>query len=1293
MRLALASMMTLLAAFHQASAQSTCRIQLVGSGNGPLGAALEKSAIKSAIVSCRGEPVLFTGVPAMSSFGAEFAGTATFKSNVSATSLLSVSGVEITVEGSYFTNLAVGSNSILTLVGGSLTMTGATFRGNDVTGAASPLSLSGVKAVVSDSVFIGNSAEARGGALMATGGSMQLMDTSFVGNSAGVAGGGMHFTANKAAIVSLVNVTMRDNYAVCRGGALDLISVGDFEMAGGLFTNNSVLEYAGSATGGGDCINKLQLAYTSGNALHAEDFQTAVINATEFVGNGGNGDGGAIFLRGGNLARLLSVNFTGNSQMEGSVGAGIVVRVPTTVLTSCTFDSNTGPTAGGIQFVQATRLNITDSLFINNRGLRTSESDGAGGGLAMIISCVELCWVADNRFLGNSLDSGDGGALYASNPGNLTATNNIFDSNSATNTGGAFAVVGSGEAINNNDFTLNNNIFTNNTASGKAGSGGAIALNNLLNIRVINCVISNNTALVAGGGLWVTGLSNSRAVIQNCTFTGNLQMGRNGGGMFLASMQSAVISDSNFTANSASVGSGMFAAEVSGVTMLRCKHDVNVATEEGGAAFVESADSLSVTDCTYLKNSARGGQGGGWSLNAVGEANFTRCTFSGNSALTLSNTGGFGGACNLESSRLVRITNSTFDRNEADDRGGAVYANKMMTMVYSGNSFKSNSATNAGGAVIMESSANCVFSDDTWESNKARTGGGVAVSNVTTSAMFSNETFSGNTAGANGGGIAIVNTRNAARLNIMDSTITGNSAEVAGGGVALLGSTGVTLNISSSMLSDNKAGCGGAIFADSNALLAQRNVVFSENTATNSKTASVGCSGCRTSTNGGPISSIDNAASLDPGGNGATTGDAGGGSSSASTGLIVGVVVGAVAASLAVTTALVLLLYRRHRRRDTNEKRSERSNNTKNGGGSSVSAINQRNTVPSAFSSEGHGSFWSAKKPATEVEGTDAGLDSHRLGELGFRGIDTDKSSTLARSNTPLINMTFSGASASTARTNTPDMTTMSDWQIDARDIEVARRDDGREWKLGGGAFGEVYKALLKGVNPVAVKVLRDQSYTSREDFSREVALLKSLYNSHIVQFQGACVDDDKMLLITEFMDGGDLFKAIARKQVNWSLRGKSIAMDVLRGLHFLHSKRIVHMDLKSPNILLTRHGVAKLADVGLARVIRDRNYITQVSVIGTFAWAAPEVLTNERCTEKADMYSFGIVLWELVTGEQPIRGGRRELRVPEECSQDLSELVDQCLATDPAKRPSALEALNTLQRIDRDKDIDVQHP
>ena len=89
--------------------------------------------------------------------------------------------------------------------------------------------------------------------------------------------------------------------------------------------------------------------------------------------------------------------------------------------------------------------------------------------------------------------------------------------------------------------------------------------------------------------------------------------------------------------------------------------------------------------------------------------------------------------------------------------------------------------------------------------------------------------------------------------------------------------------------------------------------------------------------------------------------------------------------------------------------------------------------------------------------------------------------------------------------------------------------------------------------------------------------------------------------------------------------RGRSICIDVLRGLHFLHSKRVVHMDLKSPNILLTRHGDAKLADVGLAKVIRDRNYITQVSVIGE----QPATLPLQGVKLNAvDMQHGGGVYW-----------------------------------------------------------------
>ena len=99
--------------------------------------------------------------------------------------------------------------------------------------------------------------------------------------------------------------------------------------------------------------------------------------------------------------------------------------------------------------------------------------------------------------------------------------------------------------------------------------------------------------------------------------------------------------------------------------------------------------------------------------------------------------------------------------------------------------------------------------------------------------------------------------------------------------------------------------------------------------------------------------------------------------------------------------------------------------------------------------------------------------------------------------------------------------------------------------------------------------------------------------------------------------------------------------MDVARGLHFLHSNRVVHLDLKSPNILLTRHGVAKIGDIGMARIRSAHTrtlHRSELGAIGTSAWAAPELIVSEtsRCTEKADVFSFGVVLWEVSSVDLP---------------------------------------------------------
>lgn len=257
-----------------------------------------------------------------------------------------------------------------------------------------------------------------------------------------------------------------------------------------------------------------------------------------------------------------------------------------------------------------------------------------------------------------------------------------------------------------------------------------------------------------------------------------------------------------------------------------------------------------------------------------------------------------------------------------------------------------------------------------------------------------------------------------------------------------------------------------------------------------------------------------------------------------------------------------------------------------------------------------------------------------------------------------------------------------SDWELTPQEIEILKRPDGSDWCLGSGGFGQVYKALRHGVQPVAVKVLSitgEGRQLAMADFRREIAILKGCRDVNIVQFVGASLTPDRTMLVTEYLEGGNLANNITAGRVSWYRRGKKIALDVARGLVFLHSRRIVHFDLKSPNILLAKDGTAKIGDVGMAKILA-REYVT--GVVGTLAWAAPEMLWGERCTEKADIYSYGIVLWEIASGEKPVRGQLRDLSVPQECPAAVRDLILECLETRPSRRPSALEIVQRLQAL-----------
>lgn len=278
-------------------------------------------------------------------------------------------------------------------------------------------------------------------------------------------------------------------------------------------------------------------------------------------------------------------------------------------------------------------------------------------------------------------------------------------------------------------------------------------------------------------------------------------------------------------------------------------------------------------------------------------------------------------------------------------------------------------------------------------------------------------------------------------------------------------------------------------------------------------------------------------------------------------------------------------------------------------------------------------------------------------------------------------------------RSSIPDNVPSLEALISAEEIEICQHDDGRPWLLGTGSFGDVYKGKQHGVHDVAVKKLR-QATTDAQWFrhlQHEIAILSKVsHNKNIVQYYGACLDDvdanpDTAMLVMEYCSGGDLRQAMSRDEageLTWSAGGRKVALDIARGLHWLHSKGVIHRDLKASNVLLTGEGVAKISDCGLATVMTAADPASWDKTAGTFCYASPELILGVRITEKVDIYSFGVVLWEICTHEMPIRGQLRDVEVPDEAPTAISQLIDECLQPNPAKRPSALAICERIQAL-----------
>lgn len=247
--------------------------------------------------------------------------------------------------------------------------------------------------------------------------------------------------------------------------------------------------------------------------------------------------------------------------------------------------------------------------------------------------------------------------------------------------------------------------------------------------------------------------------------------------------------------------------------------------------------------------------------------------------------------------------------------------------------------------------------------------------------------------------------------------------------------------------------------------------------------------------------------------------------------------------------------------------------------------------------------------------------------------------------------------------------------------------------KVGQGSFSVVYKGEYKR-QVVAIKKMHKQlqkSESAMNEFCAEVELMSRLQHPNLLCCIAASLKPPDVLLVTEFMQRGTLFDVLHRDKIRltWALVRK-IGLQVARGLAYLHSNGILHRDLKSSNLLVDGSYNVKLGDFGLSRPASGADHGQGLS--GTYQYMAPEILAGEAQSTKSDVYAYGLVLWEMISGEPPFWGvdpleaGRRVLQegarpaIPPHCLRPYAALIQSCWVNAPAARPSIAEVERTIE-------------
>uniref|UniRef100_A0A1J3F762 non-specific serine/threonine protein kinase n=1 Tax=Noccaea caerulescens TaxID=107243 RepID=A0A1J3F762_NOCCA len=253
--------------------------------------------------------------------------------------------------------------------------------------------------------------------------------------------------------------------------------------------------------------------------------------------------------------------------------------------------------------------------------------------------------------------------------------------------------------------------------------------------------------------------------------------------------------------------------------------------------------------------------------------------------------------------------------------------------------------------------------------------------------------------------------------------------------------------------------------------------------------------------------------------------------------------------------------------------------------------------------------------------------------------------------------------------------------------------------EVGRGSFAAVHRGVWNG-SDVAIKVYFEGDYNEVTwmECKKEIDIMKKLRHPNVLLFMGAVSSEKRSAIVMEYLPRGSLFKILhSSNQPLDKKRRLRMALDVARGMNYLHRRNppIVHRDLKSSNLLVDRNWNVKVGDFGLSKW-KNATFLSTRSGKGTPQWMAPEVLRSEPSNEKCDVFSFGVILWELMTTLIPwdrlnsiqvvgvVGFMDRRLDLPEGLNPRIASIIQDCWQSDPAKRPSFEEIISRMMSLFR---------